>query len=464
MDTHNDHLDAWDRAHFIHPLVSLGAFERGESPNRILTTGKGSYLEDRNGKRTLDAFAGLFCVNVGYGRNEIAEAIADQARKLAYSHAYLGNGTEASITLAHMIAERAPKGFKHVYFGLSGADANESNVKFVWYYNNILGRPQKRKIISRWRAYHGATIMAGSLTGLPSFHKAFNLPLPDVRHTEAPCYYSRPRELEALSEEQFAQYCADQLEKMILAEGPDTVGGFIAEPILGTGGIVPPPSGYWPRMQAVLKKYDILLIVDEVVTGFGRLGDMFGSTTYDLDPDLLTIAKGVTSAYAPLSGSVVHDRIWKVISTGSDKLGGMAHGTTYSAHPISAAAGVANLKLVDELGLVANAKSTGAYLLSVLREALAGHPMVGDVRGKGMLTGVELVKNKERREFFELERKVAPSVVAAMYEQGVIARPMPLSDVVGICPPLCLTRGEADIIAGVAKKAVDQVAAKLGYA
>ena len=352
----------------------------------------------------------MFCVNVGYGRSEIADAIAEQAHKLAYSHAYLGNGTEASITLAHMIAERTPLGLNHVYFGLSGADANETNVKFAWYYNNVLGRPQKKKIISRWRAYHGASIMAGSLTGLPLFHKAFNLPLAEVRHTEAPYYYIRPRELDALSEEEFSQHCADKLESLILAEGPETVAAFIAEPMLGTGGIVPPPRGYWRHIQAVLKKHDVLFIADEVVTGFGRLGEMFGTTAYQLDPDLLSVAKGLTSAYAPLSASIVHDRIWKVMTDGSDKLGPFGHGSTYSAHPISVAAGIANLKLMDELDIVANARSTGSYLLSALSQALSDHPMVGEVRGHGMLTAVELVKDKQQRQLLEPERRVAASV------------------------------------------------------
>ena len=263
---------------------------------------------------------------------------------------------------------------------------------------------------------------------------------------------------------EFSQYRADKLEELILAEGPETVAAFIGEPALGTGGIVPPPAGYWPRIQAVLKKYDVLLIVDEVATGFGRLGEMFGSTVYGLEPDIMTIAKGVTSAYAPLSGSVVHDRVWKVLMEGADKLGLFSHGTTYSAHPICAAAGVANLKLIDELGLVANARSTGAYLRLTLAEASAGHPMVGEIRGEGLFIGVELVKDKERRQFFEAEHRVAFAVVAAMLDLGVIARPMPQSDVFGLGPPLSLTRGEADIIVDVAKKAVDQVAAKHGYA
>lgn len=460
MELTNDALDSWDRAHLVHPLTALGAHERGESGTRILTTGQGVYLEDRNGKRTIDAFSGLFCVNVGYGRTEIAEAIAEQARKLAYSHAYFGNSTEAGITLSHMIAERAPHGFKHVYFGLSGSDANETNFKLAWYYNNLLGRPQKKKVISRWRAYHGAGIVSGSLTGLPIFHSAFDLPISAVRHTLAPCYYDRAIELSSMSEEEFSQYCADQLDALIDKEGADTVAAFIAEPVMGTGGIVPPPKGYWPRMRSVLRKHDVLMLVDEVVTGFGRLGEMFGSTVYDLDPDFISIAKGLTSAYAPLSGSLIHDRIWKVISPGSDKLGAFGHGTTFSAHPISAAAGIANLKLVDEMDLVANARLTGAYLLAALKDAFAEHPMVGEVRGKGMLTAVEFVEDKAKRQLFKPEHRLAGKVVAEMFSLGVVARAMPQTDVLGLCPALCLTRAEADVIVDTAKKALAQVVTK----
>ena len=462
MKLQNDVLDTWDRGHFIHPLTSLGGHERGDTESRILTGGEGVYLVDRSGRRSIDAFSGLFCVNVGYGRREIAGAMSEQAHKLAYAMAYVGHGTEASITLARMIAERAPKGLDHVYFGLSGSDANETNVKFAWYYNNVLGRSEKKKIISRWRGFHGTTIMSGSLTGLQAFHKAFDLPIQHVRHTVAPYYYRRAQELQSLTEQEFSQYCADMLEELILAEGPDTVAALIAEPLLGTGGIVPPPEGYWPKIQAVLRKYDVLLIVDEVATGFGRTGEMFGCTVYDLDPDLLTIAKGITSAYAPLSASVVHDRIWQVMREGSDRLGPLFHGTTYSAHPVCAAAGVANLRLVDELGLVENARVVGAYLRSALTETFVGHPIVGEVRGQGMFAGVDLVRDRDRRQFFEFDQRIAQSVVATMLDLGVVARAMPQSDVVGFAPPLCLTTAEADAIVSVTKRAVDEIAIRQG--
>ena len=346
----NDMLEQWDRDTFLHPSTHLAGFARGEAPQRVVTGGKGCHIEDRAGNWLLDAFAGLYCVNVGYGRPEIAEAIADQARELAYYHAYVGHGTEASITLARMILDRAPAGMSKVYFGLGGSDANETNIKLLWYYNNIRGRPEKKKIISRWRGYHGSGLMTGSLTGLEAFHNKFDLPLAQVIHTEAPYYLRRPNP--DMSEEAFSAWCAAELEALIEREGADTIGAFIGEPLLGTGGIVPPPAGYWEAIQPVLKKHDILLIADEVVTGFGRLGTMFGSTHYGIEPDIITIAKGLTSAYAPLSGSIVGDRVWQVLEQGTDENGPLGHGWTYSAHPIGAAAGVANLKLIDDLNLV----------------------------------------------------------------------------------------------------------------
>ena len=454
----NDRLDQWDRESFFHPSTHLAQHARGESPNRIMTGGAGVYVEDRDGTKLLDGFAGLYCVNVGYGRQEIAEAIADQAKSLAYYHSYVGHGTEASITLAKMVMDRAPKGMSKVYFGLGGSDANETNVKLVWYYNNILDRPEKKKIISRWRGYHGSGLVTGSLTGLELFHKKFDLPLDRVHHTTAPYYFRRP-DL-AMNEADFTAHCVAELEALIEREGPDTIAAFIGEPVLGTGGLVPPPAGYWEAIQAVLRRHDILMISDEVVTGFGRLGSMFGSAHYGIEADFITIAKGLTSAYAPLSGSIVSDRVWKVLEQGTDENGPIGHGWTYSAHPIGAAAGVANLKLIDELGLVKNAGETGAYLQTAMRAAIGDHPNVGDIRGEGMMCAVEFVRDKTDRVFFEASEKIGPRVTGAVLERGVIGRAMPQGDILGFAPPLCLTRAEADKIVAATKAAVETVLSK----
>lgn len=451
----NDQLDHWDRENFFHPSTHLAEFARGNIPQRIITGGKGCHIEDRNGNRFLDAFAGLYCVNVGYGRAEIAEAIAEQAHTLAYYHAYVGHGTEASITLSKMIMDRAPDHMSKVYFGTSGSDANETNIKLVWYYNNILGRPAKKKIISRWRGYHGSGLMTGSLTGLDLFHKKFDLPLSQILHTEAP-YYFRRADL-SMTEADFVAHCIAELEAMIAREGADTIAAFIGEPALGTGGLVPPPSGYWPAIQTVLDKHDILLIADEVVTGFGRLGTMFGSEHYRIKPDLITIAKGLTSAYAPLSGSIVSEKMWKVLEQGTDENGPIGHGWTYSAHPIGAAAGVANLKLIDELNLVQNAGEIGAYFKAALTDALGDHAHVGDIRGEGLMCAVEFVEDRDSRTFFDAGQTIGAKVNDALLTRGIISRAMPQGDILGFAPPFCLTHAEADEIAGKLTAAVAEV-------
>ena len=451
----NDTLDRWDRDSLMHPSTHVAQHARGESPARIVTGAEGCYIEDRDGTRFLDGFAGLYCVNVGYGRQEVAEAIAAQARQLAYYHAYVGHGTEAAITLAKMVMDRAPDHMARVYFGLGGSDANETNIKLVWYYNNIRGLPEKKKIISRWRGYHGSGLMSGSLTGLHLFHQKFDLPLSQVRHTVAPHYLHRPDP--DMTEADFTAHCVTELEAMIAREGADTIAAFIAEPVLGTGGLVPPPAGYWEAIAPILEKHDILLIADEVVTGFGRLGEMFGSPMFGLRPDLMTIAKGLTSAYAPLSGSIVSERMWEVLARGNDENGPMGHGWTYSAHPIGAAAGVANLKLIDDLGLLENVREVGPYLTARLRDAVGDHPNVGEVRGIGMLSAVEFVKARDPLTFHDTPGQVGGAVAKALAGHGVIGRAMPQGDILGFAPPLCLSRAEADIIADATARAVAQV-------
>ena len=451
----NDQLESWDREYFFHPSTHLAEFARGNIPHRVITGGEGVYIQDRDGNRFLDAFAGLYCVNIGYGRQQVAEAIAKQAKELAYYHSYVGHGTEASILLSKMIIERAPSSMSKVYYGLSGSDANETNIKLVWYYNNVLGRPEKKKIISRWRGYHGSGLMTGSLTGLELFHKKFDLPFSQVLHTEAPYYYHRHDD--TMSEETFSEYCASKLEDLIQAQGPDTIAAFIGEPVLGTGGIVPPPKGYWKAIQEVLNKHDILLIADEVVTGFGRLGSMFGSGHYDIHPDIITIAKGLTSAYAPLSGSIISDKVWKILERGSDEFGAIGHGWTYSAHPIGAAAAIANLKVVDELNLISNAQDMGAYFKQALVDAVGDHPQVGEVRGEGLLCAIEFVEDKSTRKRYDPLGKMGPQVASALLSRGVIARAMPQGDILGFAPPLCLTREEANTIVEAAKGAIEEV-------
>lgn len=448
-----------DRNTIFHASTPLGQYARGEMGGRIITGAEGIRIKDSEGIELIDAFAGLYCVNIGYGRMEMAEALYEQAKKLAYYHTYVGHSSEALIELSSRILDKAPAGMSKVYYGLSGSDANETQIKLVWYYNNVLGRPQKKKIISRERGYHGSTIASGSLTGLPLFHAHFDLPLERIHHTVAPCYYRR--EDSAMSEQDFSRWCAEQLEAKILAEGPDTVAAMIAEPVLGTGGIVPPPAGYWAEIRKVLDKYEVLLIADEVVCGFGRLGAEFGSIYYDMQPDLMTIAKGLTSAYQPLSGVIVGDRVWQTLERGTDDWGAIGHGYTYSGHPMGAAAALCNLDIIERENLVGNAESTGAHLQQRMQAAFAHHPLVGDCRGIGLLAALEFAADPAKRTPLDPVLKVGPRIAAACLEQGLIARAMPHGDILGFAPPLVVTPDDIDDIVARTEKAVNKVTDEL---
>jgi L-2,4-diaminobutyrate transaminase len=443
MSDATDRLQALDRKTILHSATQLRAHADGSGPPpRIMEGGDGVRVTDTEGKTFFDAFAGLYCVNIGYGRTEVADAIYEQAKNLAYYHTYVGHSNQALITLSERVLRMAPEGMSKIYYGLGGSDANELNVKLVWYYHNVIGRPEKKKIISRLRGYHGCTVMSAGLTGLPLYHTAFDLPVGPILHTECPHHYwgAEP----GMSELAFSRYCADRLEAMIIEEGPETVGAFIGEPVLGTGGIIPPPEGYWDAIQTVLKKYEVLLIADEVICGFGRLGTPFGCHLYDIQPDLITIAKGLTSAYVPLSGVMVGDRVWAALEQGADEYGPFGHGYTYSGHPIGAAAANANLDIIERESLIDNARDTGAYFQQRLREAFSDHPLVGEVRGVGMLAALEFVANRERKQRFDPTSKVGPRVAAARAAEGLIARAMPHGDILGFAPPLVMSRVEAD--------------------
>jgi L-2,4-diaminobutyrate transaminase len=452
-------LEAQDRAAVLHPFTSLKDFAEGKQRPRIITGGKGVFIRDQDGRELLDGFAGLYCVNIGYGRADVAEAIARQAHELAYYHSYAGTSSEALIRLSDRLVKMAPGGMSKVFFGLSGSDANETQAKLVWYYNNLLGRPLKKKIIARERGYHGCSVVSGSMTGLSFYHDLMDLPVGVIKRTGAPHHYwgAQPGE----SEEAFAQRRADELEQLIVAEGPDTVAAFIGEPVLGTGGITPPPAGYWAAIQAVLRKYDVLLIADEVVTAFGRTGRMFGCETYGIEPDLITIAKGLTSAYVPMSACMVSERIFEVMKRGSEKVGAFSHGYTYSGHPLAAAAANAVLDIVEQEDLPGNAARIGGYFQERLRETFADHPLVGEVRGVGLMAALEFVADKPAKQRFDPTLKVGGRVSAVALERGVIARAMPHGDILGFSPPLVIRRAEIDQIVDRAQQAVDSVAEQL---
>ncbi|MEO1854718.1 aspartate aminotransferase family protein [Chromohalobacter sp.] len=460
MSQHQDLIDR-DRKVTFHASTHLRDFAHGEAPGRVMAGGEGIHVVDKDGREFIDGFAGLYCVNIGYGRTEVAEAIHRQALELAYYHTYVGHSNEPQIQLSEKILELAGPGMSKVYYGMSGSDANETQLKIVRYYNNVLGRPQKKKVIARQRGYHGSGIASGSLTGLKAFHDHFDLPIEGILHTEAPYYYHRGAEREGMSERDFSAHCAAKLEEMILAEGPETVAAFIGEPVLGTGGIVPPPEGYWEAIQGVLAKYDVLLIADEVVCGFGRIGADFGSHHYAIKPDLITIAKGLTSAYQPLSGVIVGDRVWQVLEQGTGEFGPIGHGWTYSGHALGCAAGLANLAIIEREGLTANAAETGAYLQQCMQQTFGEHPLVGEVRGVGMLAALEFSPAPAGRAFFDPALKVGPRVSAAAMSENLIARAMPQGDILGFAPPLVTTRAEVDEIVARAKRAVDKVTDEL---
>jgi L-2,4-diaminobutyrate transaminase len=445
-----------DRRYVFHPFTALGAHERDGGP-AVIVSGKGSRLTDEQGREYLDGMAGLWCVNVGYSRPEIAEALRDQALRLPYFHGFASMATDVPARLAERVVKIAGLGMSKVFFGNSGSDANDTQVKLVWLYNNLLGRPERKKIISRLRGYHGVTVASASLTGLVGMHKNFDLPLPMIRHVTPPWALWEKEAGE--SDGAFVARLAQELEDAILAEGPETVAAFIAEPIQGAGGVIVPPDGYFAAIQAVLRKYDILFIVDEVITGFGRMGEWMGSHKFGLEPDLITVAKGITSGYVPLSGCIVSEKVWRVLADQAD--GPFQHGFTYSSHPLAAAAAMTNLDIVENEGLVARAGEAGDYLRARMREAFADHPLVAEVRGAGLIGAVELVAERDPATRFDPALGVAPRVVTAALSRGVIVRALAASDIISFSPPFVVTNDEIDTIVSVVRESVDEVADSL---
>ncbi|MCW1920513.1 aminotransferase [Rhodobacter sp. KR11] len=456
-----DAIIAKDRSAVLHPFTYLKGHADGSGPEPIvMQTAKGVRITDARGRQLIDGFAGLYCVNVGYGRTEVAEAIARQAYQLAYYHSYAGHTTEVLAELSDRLVRMAPGRMSKVFYGMSGSDANETQAKLVWYYNNLRGMPAKKKIIARERGYHGCSVVAGSMTGLSFYHDHMDLPVSGILRTGVPHHWrgAEPGE----SEVDFSARRARELEELILREGPETIGAMIAEPVLGTGGIIAPPAGYWAAIQAVLRRHDILLIADEVITGFGRTGAMFGSTLYGMEPDLITVAKGLTSAYVPLSACIVSEKIFAVMAEGTAKVGSFSHGYTYSGHPIGAAAALAVLDIVESENLPARAAENGAYLNRRLQEAFAQHPFVGEVRGVGMMAAVEFVADRETKRGFDPSLTVGAKVSAACRERGLIARAMPHGDILGFAPPLVMTRAEIDEMMEITIAAVASVTDSLG--
>jgi L-2,4-diaminobutyrate transaminase len=448
-----------DRRYVFHPFTAPRRHEA--DGGHVIVRGEGCTLWDSRGRAYLDAMAGLWCVNVGYGRPELAEAIAQQIERLSYYHGFSSMATDTPAFLAERVVDRASAAtsvpMSKIFFGNSGSDANDTQAKLVWFYNNALGRGEKKKIVSRARGYHGVTVLSAGLTGLANLHDGFDLPLPMIRHVRAP--HRLWEATDGMTDDEFVGFLADDLEQLILREGPDTVGAFIAEPIQAAGGVIVPPAGYFPAIQEVLRRHDVLLIADEVVCGFGRLGCWFGSEPFGIEPDLMTVAKGLTSAYVPLSGCIVSERVWSVLADATS--GVFGHGYTYTAHPVAAAAALANLDLIERDGLVEQAGSRGARLQERLHEAFDDHPLVGEVRGTGLIGAVELVASRDPARPFERALGVGQQIARKCLERGLITRALPDADTIAFSPPFVVSEDEVDEMVGRAREAVDEVAAEL---
>ncbi|MFL6871438.1 MAG: aminotransferase [Candidatus Azotimanducaceae bacterium] len=441
LNLHNefapDSIEARDLRTLLHPSTNLK--QHSQQGPIVHERAEGVYLWDNKGKQYLEGMAGLWCTALGYGNTELASVAEEQMRKMSYSQLFAGRTNEPSVLLAERLIEMAPMDSGRVFFGLSGSDANDTQVKLLWYYNNAIGRPEKKKIISRKRGYHGITVASGSLTGIPTFHKEFDLPLPGVMHVTSPHYYSEG--LVGETEAQFVDRLLAELEQLILQEGPETIAGFIAEPIQGAGGVVVPPKDYLPRVAQLLQKHDIIFIDDEVICGFGRTGQPFGAQTFDIRPTTMSLAKALSSAYLPISAVLIPEYMHDAFASRSDELGNFGHGFTYSGHPVCAAVALRNLEIMEDMGLYAHAGKVGQVFQRRLSE-FADHPLVGEVRGEGLIAAVELVKQKQPRTPFDPEAGVGAYCAAACQDAGVILRN--LGDSVAFCPPLIITEDQID--------------------
>ena len=442
-----------DLSFHLHPSTNLRAVQ-AEGP-LVITRGEGVYVYDDEGKRYLEGMAGLWCASLGFSERRLAEAAYKQMCELPFYHSFGGKVPAISTELAERLIGIAPAGMAKALFANSGSEANDTAIKLAWYVNNALGRPQKKKIISRQRAYHGVTIASGSLTGLAFAHNDFDLPIARFLHTDCPSHYrgAQPGE----SEEAYAARIAANLEQLIVREGPDTIAAFFAEPVMGAGGVVVPPATYFDRVQPILRKYDILFVVDEVICGFGRTGQMFGSQTFDLQPDIITVAKALSAGYLPISANLVSGKLYEIILTQSDKLGIFGHGYTYSSHPVPAAVALETLKLYEELDILAQVRRVGPRMQTGIR-SFADHPLIGEARGIGLIGAVEIVRDKTTKQSFDPKAAVAAFLVRRAQHHGVILRSMP-GDIVAFCPPLIIGETEIDEMMAGFGKALDDTAA-----
>lgn len=450
MTTQPNSAEARDIRYNLHPYTD--ARRHQETGPLVIERGEGVHVFDNSGKRYIEAMAGLWSVGVGFSEPRLVDAAMRQMNELPFYHAFSHKSHGPLIELAEKLVEMAPAPMSKAFFTNSGSEANDTAIKLIWYRSNALGQPQRKKIIARKRGYHGVTIASASLTGLPNNHRSFDLPIANILHTECPHYWREAQPGE--SEEEFSQRLADSLEAMILEEGPETIAAFFAEPVMGAGGVVVPPRGYWEKIQAVLKRHDILLVADEVICGFGRTGQMFGCQSFDITPDMMVLSKQLSSSYQPISALLVNDRVFEPVADESNRIGTLGHGFTAGGHPVAAAVALENIRIIEERGLVDNAREVGAHMRKRL-DGLAGHDLVGEVRGTGLIAAVELVDPRG---------KAAPGALGAsvngrLQEAGVISRNM--YDALAFCPPLIITAEQVDEIAAAMAGALDGALAEM---
>ncbi|MER2534332.1 MAG: aminotransferase class III-fold pyridoxal phosphate-dependent enzyme [Rhizobiaceae bacterium] len=443
-----------DREHLVHPVSSWADHEAAGAT--VFESGRGLYLRDSEGVEHLDAFAGLWCVNVGYGQDSVAEAMAEQARRLPYMTGYFGHSNEPAIRLAAKLAELTPGDLNHIYFCLSGSDAVDGAVRLATYYWRMKGEPQRRHMIAQRYGYHGASSTGSGLTALAAFHRGFDMPLPTQHHIDAPYAY---RHRTGRAQDIIAD-CVASLRGKVAELGADTVAAFFCEPVIGSGGVIVPPKGWLKAMEETCRELGILFVVDEVITGFGRTGAMFACEHEDVRPDMMTMAKGLTSGYSPMGALAISDRIYASIRDLTPAGTAIGHGTTYSAHPVSAAAGVEVIRLYEEGGILANAKAVGPYFAERLA-SLGDHPLVGDVRCIGLLAAIEIVADKRTREKFPAARRVGRMVAAAARENRIMIRAFD-DGIVGLAPALVITRDEVDMLVSRLRNMLDLVQSRMG--
>ncbi|MHA3902060.1 aspartate aminotransferase family protein [Castellaniella sp. WN] len=452
--TTNDTLARSDVAYQLHSYTNA-VQHQGVGPC-IMDRGNGIHVYDTGGKEYIEGMSGLWSVAVGFSEPRLARVAYEQMQRLPFYHTFSHKSNVPSIELAEKLIGLTGGRMARAFFTNSGSEANDTIVKMVWYYNNALDRPEKKKIIARQRGYHGVTVASASLTGLAGNHRGFDLPLPRILHARCPHWYREG--LPGETEIAFADRLAAELEALILAEGPETVAAFIGEPVMGAGGVIVPPETYWPKMQAVCRKYDVLVIADEVITGFGRTGRMFASELFGIEPDFMTLSKQLTSSYQPLAAVLMNERVASVIARHSGELGTFGHGYTASGHPVAAAVALENIRIIEERGLVDNAAAAGAALQRRLRE-LADHPLVGEVRGVGLIAAVELVAGKASRAPFDPAGKAGARVVRQAQDNGLILRG--IQDSVAFCPPLIITEAQVGTLADRFTRSLEEAAKAL---